>query len=583
MDFRSCLVAALFIAGALAACSGQNSSSVLPDPGLLDSRLARAGATLVVALTVPRFSGNLRSRYISPSTQSLRVVEGKKSLGIFETTKSTKGCRSSSTGLSCRFAMTAVAGKRQRFTITTYDAANARGSILANTTVVRKVPSGKTTMVSLTLSGVPASIVVTPLPSTMIIGDQSDGFMLAAGDSATLLISALDSDGNYIIGQGAPKLSTTVTGTGGLSLTAVTNGNSNAYLLHSTGVGSGTLSVSASQPATSIKLTTLLVSAPTVATFAGTPLVNGFVDGAPGTGELSNGGAVSLAYDTATSNLYISDQAGCALRVANRSGTLSTIYGGVYNVVTGCPHNGMRDVTALTYDTFDHNLYAFDIYDVSSTLYCEVSRISPTGTFTSVAGGTPCATPHDGIGTGASFLSAGTITFDTDNGLLYIVDGAGNLRSISTSGTVTTIATVATERLPLNGLVYTGGKLYTAEGKWVEVISLTGAVTLLAGGGNGYSDGTGTNANFSSAWGIADDAHDGVLIVSDACTIRTVTPAGTVTTVAGLPGVCSYLAAGTLGSQVLFGGLLPSVAYDSLDNVAYVSDQYNEVIRRLAL
>lgn len=591
MSFRIYKLVAAITAVAISACSGVNQLRLVPQADLPATITRSKTTVLVVTLTIPRFSGNIRSRYVSPSTQSMRVQEGAKSLGIFETTKATRSCRSSSAGLGCRFTMAATAGKVERLIVTTYDSPKAHGSVLAHATIVRTIPSGRTT-IPLALGGVPASIVVAPLPSATIVGDQSSGFLFAAGGSATLLISALDADGNLIIGSGAPKLIASVAGTGGLALTPLGNGNDNAFLLRSSGTGSGTLSVSATQNPTIVRISTPLVSGPTVTTFAGTPLVNGFANGSLGTGEFSTiQGENVAAYDASNSNLYIVDQGNCALRVANTNGTLTTIYGGAYSASDPCPHNGARYLVSLAYDSIDQNLYASDIYDVSSTEYCEISRISPTGAFTSIAGGTPCGTSADGSGTGASFAHAEAITFDPDNGLLYMIDdtatpSVGSLRSISTNGTVTTIAPVTLQNTPVYGLAYASGLLYTAERNWVESISLTGTVTLIAGGGQGgghYSDGTGVNAYFESAWGIANDSHDGVLIVSDFCTIRTVTPSGVVTTVAGLNPVCSYLAAGNLGSQVLFQQYLPSLIYDSTHNVAYVVDQLNGVIRRLAL
>ncbi|MCX6923551.1 MAG: immunoglobulin domain-containing protein, partial [Verrucomicrobia bacterium] len=107
-----------------------------------------------------------------------------------------------------------------------------------------------------------------------------------------------------------------------------------------------------------------------------------------------------------------------------------------------------------------------------------------------------------------------------------------------------------------------------------------GVVTTLAGsaGLSGSADGTGNTARFSQPTGVAVDSAGNVYVAdTDNHTIRKVTPAGVVTTLAGLAGT-SGSADGT-GSAARF--YYPSgVAVDTACNV-YVADTLNSTIRKV--
>jgi gliding motility-associated-like protein len=143
----------------------------------------------------------------------------------------------------------------------------------------------------------------------------------------------------------------------------------------------------------------------------------------------------------------------------------------------------------------------------------------------------------DGTGSSASFLSPVSIVADKA-GNLYVSDqSAGSVRKITPSGVVTTIA--ANFSAP-NGLaVDANGNIYVVEsnGQRIKKISPSNVVTIFAGSGlQGSMDGLGTAASFNVPAGIAVDAS-GYLYVTDAGnnTIRKITPAGMVSTIAGNP------------------------------------------------
>ena len=105
-----------------------------------------------------------------------------------------------------------------------------------------------------------------------------------------------------------------------------------------------------------------------------------------------------------------------------------------------------------------------------------------------------------------------------------------------------------------------------------------GTVTTFAGGSRGSTDGTGTDARFNYPEEVAVDG-DGNVYVADTSnhTIRKITPAGVVTTLAG-----------AAGSDGLADGTGPLARFTSPDAVAvdgdgnlYVTDRNNHAIRKI--
>jgi sugar lactone lactonase YvrE len=130
------------------------------------------------------------------------------------------------------------------------------------------------------------------------------------------------------------------------------------------------------------------------------------------------------------------------------------------------------------------------------------------------------------------------------------------------------------------GLAVDGGKnAYVARANRIERIAPDGAVTILAGSGNpGSDDGTGEAASFRDPAGLAIDASGNVYVADRGNhAIRKITPAGTVTTLAGSgsPGKSD----GT-GRAASFDSPT-GVAVDLFGNV-YVADTGNNLIRRIS-
>jgi hypothetical protein len=87
-----------------------------------------------------------------------------------------------------------------------------------------------------------------------------------------------------------------------------------------------------------------------------------------------------------------------------------------------------------------------------------------------------------------------------------------------------------------HGVAFVGSTLYVtdSQGSRIRAISPSGVVTTVAGDGEfGFADGTGTNARFSYPTALVARS-DGVLLIADNNPrIRTMTPAGVVSTLAG--------------------------------------------------
>lgn len=154
----------------------------------------------------------------------------------------------------------------------------------------------------------------------------------------------------------------------------------------------------------------------------------------------------------------------------------------------------------------------------------------------------------DGVGENASFNEPQGMAYDPQSGTLYVCDFIGHqIRAIAKNGNVTSIGDGnAGDRDGPGGHARFFGPvglafdtanrtLYVTDSgnNAIRTISPNGVVGTLAGGGSpGSRDGAGTAARFFRPTGITYDAADDVLYVADSgnALIRRVTPGGQVTT-----------------------------------------------------
>jgi sugar lactone lactonase YvrE len=226
------------------------------------------------------------------------------------------------------------------------------------------------------------------------------------------------------------------------------------------------------------------------------------------------------------------------------------------------------------------NVYVSDSY--SST----IRKVTPAGVVTTIAGLAAQNGSANGPVASATFNGPGGVAFDSAGNLYVADDGNYVIRKIS-GGVVSTLAGTVGTRGDTGNLFYdpqnlcvdSAGNIYVADGlgNVIRKVTPTGTVSTLAGSGTaGALDATGASAEFKDPTGIAVDAAGNVYVADNGNnTVRKVTPAGVVTTIAGIAGAAGSTN-GKLGVGLLNGPA--GVAVDAGGNV-YVADSLNSTIR----
>lgn len=211
-----------------------------------------------------------------------------------------------------------------------------------------------------------------------------------------------------------------------------------------------------------------------------------------------------------------------------------------------------------------------------------VRRVTTAGVVDTLAGVAAPTGPMDGVGPAARFHGISKLASD-DAGTLFVADWSA-VRRIASDGSVTTLtsspalsdfAAYDVARMPSGGFVVADALSHV-----IRRVSASGVISTFAGveDVSGSSDGPVGSATFNAPQGIAVDAN-GVVYVADSGnhTIRRIDPGGTVTTLAGAAGVCGGVD-GT-GSSARFCGPL-GITTDVAGNV-FVADTSTHTIRRV--
>ena len=199
----------------------------------------------------------------------------------------------------------------------------------------------------------------------------------------------------------------------------------------------------------------------------------------------------------------------------------------------------------------------------------------------------------DGQGSAARFNRPVAVASDP-SGTIYVAD-SDNLvvRMVTAAGVVTTIAGSSGQSGSADGFGSAArfsalnavaadahGNVILGDRALLRVVGPDGLVTTLAGasGSEGSTDGPGAQARFGFISAVAVDANSNIYVAdSGNYTIRKVTPAGVVSTLAGSPGQVG--STDGQGSVARF-SLLLGIAVDTTGNV-YVADNGNYTVRKI--
>jgi sugar lactone lactonase YvrE len=297
----------------------------------------------------------------------------------------------------------------------------------------------------------------------------------------------------------------------------------------------------------------------TITTLAGQAGVEGSANGTGSAATFYN--PMGVAVDS-SGNVYVADYFNSSIRMITSSGVVTTlaetgncpmgvavdgssnIYVADGNTISKITSDGEVAALANTYSPTgvavdgSGNLYVANSGSSGNNITFTISKITPDGAVTTLAGKKGVKGSANGKGCAAQFYFPQGVAVD-NSGNVYVADSGNNtIRKITPAGVVTTLAGTA--------------------------------------GVEGSTDGTGDAAQFCCPSGVALDDNGNVYVAdSGNNTIRMITPAGVVTTLAGAAGVAGS-ADGT-GDAAQFKGLL-GVAVDNSGNV-YVGDTYNNTIR----
>ena len=224
-----------------------------------------------------------------------------------------------------------------------------------------------------------------------------------------------------------------------------------------------------------------------------------------------------------------------------------------------------------------------------------IRKVTSAGVVTTLAGTAGSTGSTDATGSAARFKNPSGVSVDTA-GNVFVADRLNHaIRKVTSVGVVTTLAGLAGSAgstdatgsaarfyYPTGLSVDTAGNVFVADqgNHTIRKVTSAGVVTTLAGlaGSTGSTDATGSAARFYNPYGVSVDTAGNVFVADYGNhTIRKVTSAGVVTTLAGTAG--SFGSTDATGSAARF-RFPTGVAVDSSGNV-FVADVVNNTIRKV--
>ena len=316
--------------------------------------------------------------------------------------------------------------------------------------------------------------------------------------------------------------------------------------------------------------------------------------GSPGTNDGAGGAArfsvpAGVAADNA-GNLFVADTYNCTIRQVSSGGVVTTLAG---LAGSGGTNDGTGSAARFWYPAGVAADSAGTLY-VADQLSHTIRQITSGGAVSTLAGSAGNSGTNDGTGSAARFWYPVSVAVD-QTGNVYVADYYNHtIRRIASGGVVTTLAGLAGSGGTNDGMssearfyypsgvaVDSTGDLYVADSgnHTIRKVTSAGLVTTLAGQAetSGTNDGPGSAARFYYPQGVAVDSAGNVFVADRYNhTIRKVTSAGAVTTLGGDPGLSG--ASDGPGSAARFNSPY-GVAVDGTGNI-YVADTGNHRISR---
>jgi sugar lactone lactonase YvrE len=482
-------------------------------------------------------------------------------------------------------------------------AAPGNVTLLVNTSI--NTPLGSSTI---TVTGTSGSLIrvatatltrttaAAPATLTIFSGNNQSG---AAGAPlpSPVVVKVADSSGNPIAGVG---VSFSVTGGGGsLGSTGVTTGSdgqaATAWILGTTpATNRTTATVTGLSTVTFTATGTQAPAGPGITTIAGS---NWVFTGAGGAATSAPFGTLQGTAVDSAGNVYVADSDNDMVFKITPGGTLSIVAGtGVAGAIgDGGPATNaqLNFPNAVAVDS-SGNVYIADRDNH------RIRKVTSGGIITTLAGGSSGYAGDSGPAALAQFYYPAGVAVDTA-GNLYIADRDNHvIRKISAGGIVSTVAgsgisgysgdsgsaTAAQLNSPNGVAVDSAGNLYIADtsNHRIRQVTPAGTISTVAGTGTaGYTgdSGAATSARLNSPSAVTVDSS-GNLYIADQSNhrIRKVTSGGTISTLAG-SGTRTFSGDGGQATSAALNAPY-GVAVDSSGNV-YIADQYNYRIRKIDL
>ncbi len=304
-------------------------------------------------------------------------------------------------------------------------------------------------------------------------------------------------------------------------------------------------------------------------------------------GQLNDAGGLTI---DSGGTLYYADRADQVLRAFGANGVVNTLAGSAPLVGSADGSGGAAQFYGPAGIAADAagNLFVADMFNNA------IRKITSTGTVSTLAGAAPAAGSSDGNGAAARFRFPQDVAADAA-GNLYVADSVNNtIRKITPAGAVSTLAgtpgqvgsadgagAAAQFSSPQGVAADKDGNLYVADSfnHTIRKITPAAVVSTFAGiaGQFGSLDGDGSAARFNGPGDIAIDGGGNLYVLDGGSTIRKITPAGAVSTLAGTPGKWGHVDGIGGGAQF---NAPQGITLDDAGNL-YVADTNNHAIRRV--